>query len=218
MHHGIATAIASDFWIAGEIARNFRSEKQIWPFFIAKCIATATVSLPQRNRNLFPRKNRCVQFHRVNESQNSTANHRQQTVHLVQHSLPLFGFFPLCLCEGPNAQTFNTEYDLNKVQNKGTQGVTRNFLQSLPLSGTPVVQSYWSPRHAYHHGAGCPQHLGHKAGRHDTNPYVLVHVHIRCHTNLEELPGRPANHNKLDVFEAPVAMTPQQKDLKTLNS
>ena len=70
------------FWIAGEIARNFRSDKQIWPFFIAKCIATATVSLPQRNRNLFPRKNRCVQFDRVNESQTSTANHRRETVHL----------------------------------------------------------------------------------------------------------------------------------------
>ena len=70
------------FWIAGEIARNFRSEKQIWPPFIAKCIAAATVSLPQRNRNLFPRKNRCVQFDRVNESQTSTANHRLETVHL----------------------------------------------------------------------------------------------------------------------------------------
>ena len=31
-----------------------------------------------RNRNLFPRKNRCVQFDCVNESQNSTANHRRQ--------------------------------------------------------------------------------------------------------------------------------------------
>ena len=82
MHHGIATAIASDFWIADEIARNFRSEKQIWPFFIAKCIATATVSLPQRNRNLFPRKNRFTQFDRINESQTSTANHRRETVHL----------------------------------------------------------------------------------------------------------------------------------------
>ena len=70
------------FWIAGEIARNFHSEKQIRPFFIAKRIATATVSLPQRNRNLFPRKNRCVQFDRVNESQTSTANHRRETVHL----------------------------------------------------------------------------------------------------------------------------------------
>ena len=38
------------FWIASEIARNFCSEKQIWPFFIAKCIATATVSSPQKNR------------------------------------------------------------------------------------------------------------------------------------------------------------------------
>ena len=80
------------FWIAGEIARNFRSEKQIWPFFIAKCIATATVSLPQRNRNLFPRKNRCVQFDRVNESQTSTANHRRETVHLApdhdSHKIP----------------------------------------------------------------------------------------------------------------------------------
>ena len=71
------------FGIAGEIARNFSSEKQIWPFFIAKCIATATESLPQRNRNLFPRKNRWVQFDRVNESQTSTANHRRETVHLV---------------------------------------------------------------------------------------------------------------------------------------
>ena len=54
-------------------------------FFIAKCIATATVSLPQRNRNLFPRKNRCVQFDRVNESQASTANRLQETVHLGQN-------------------------------------------------------------------------------------------------------------------------------------
>ena len=82
VHHSIATAIASDFLIAGEIARNFRSEKRIWPFFIAKSIATTTVSLPQRNRNLFPRKNRCVQFDRVNESQTSTANHRRETVHI----------------------------------------------------------------------------------------------------------------------------------------
>ena len=52
---------------------------RVWPFFIAKRIATATVSLPQRNRNLFPRKNRCVQFDCVNESQTSTANHRQET-------------------------------------------------------------------------------------------------------------------------------------------
>ena len=52
------------------------------PFFIAKCIATATISLPQRNRNLFPRKNRCVQFDRVNESQTLTANHRREAVHL----------------------------------------------------------------------------------------------------------------------------------------
>ena len=52
------------------------------PFFIAKCIAAATVSLPQRNRNLFPRKNRCVQFDRANESQTLTANHRREKVHL----------------------------------------------------------------------------------------------------------------------------------------
>ena len=74
------------FGIADEIARNFRNEKQIWPFFIAKCIATATVSLPQRNRNLFPRKNRCVEFDCVNESQASTANHRRETVHLAKNA------------------------------------------------------------------------------------------------------------------------------------
>ena len=73
------------FCIASEIARNFRSEKQIWPFCIAKCIATATVSLPQRNRIRFPRKNRCVQFDCVNESQTLTANHRRETVHLGLH-------------------------------------------------------------------------------------------------------------------------------------
>ena len=50
--------------------------------FHRKCIATATASLPQRNRNLFPRKNRCVEFDRVNGSQASTANHRRGTVHL----------------------------------------------------------------------------------------------------------------------------------------
>ena len=82
MHHGIATAIASDFRIADEIARNFRSEKPIWPSFIAKRIATATVSLPQKIASwnldklvgttcsysnttgpaMKPSKNRCVQF------------------------------------------------------------------------------------------------------------------------------------------------------------
>ena len=67
---------------------HLRNEKQIWPFFIAKCIATATVSLPQRNRNLFPRKNRCVQFERANESQTSTANHRRETVHLARRPSP----------------------------------------------------------------------------------------------------------------------------------
>ena len=50
--------------------------------FHRKGIATAIVSLPQRNRNLFPRKNRCVQFDRIGESQTSTANHRRETVHL----------------------------------------------------------------------------------------------------------------------------------------
>ena len=99
MHHGIATAIASDFLpFAGEIARTFHSEKQIWSFFKG-----ATVSLPQRNRNLFPRKNRCVQFDRVNESQASTASHRRETVHLgwkfrkgiKRHSPALT---PMCVC------------------------------------------------------------------------------------------------------------------------
>ena len=37
------------FWIADEVARNFGNEKQLWPFLIAKCIATATVSLPNKN-------------------------------------------------------------------------------------------------------------------------------------------------------------------------
>ena len=36
-----------------ELARNLRNEKQIYPFFIAKRIATATVSLPQQNRLLY---------------------------------------------------------------------------------------------------------------------------------------------------------------------
>ena len=43
VHHGIATAVAiAIFWIAGEIARNFRSKKQIWPIFHRKM---------HRNRN-----------------------------------------------------------------------------------------------------------------------------------------------------------------------
>ena len=37
---------------------------------------------------------------------------------------------------------------VNKVQNRGSQGyergTARNFLHSFPLSGTPVVQSYWA--------------------------------------------------------------------------
>ena len=83
MHHGIATAIASDFLNRRRNRKEFpQREAKILPFFIAKCIATATVSLPQRNRNLFPRKNRSVQFDRVNESQTLTANHRRETVHL----------------------------------------------------------------------------------------------------------------------------------------
>ena len=100
MHHGIATAIASDFWIADEIARNFRNEKQLWPFFIAKRIATATVSLPQNKRllesgqasghhlQLFnvggltmkPTKIAAYSFDHVKESLTSTANHRRESV------------------------------------------------------------------------------------------------------------------------------------------
>ena len=74
------------FWIGGSIARIFGRGKQIWPFFIVKCIATATVSLPRRNRNLFPRKNRCVQFDRVNKLQALIANHRRETVQLELYS------------------------------------------------------------------------------------------------------------------------------------
>ena len=84
MHHGIATAIASDFLNRRRNRKEFPQRGANFAIFlIAKCIATATVSFPQRNRNLFPRKNRCVQFDRVNESQASTANHRRETVHLA---------------------------------------------------------------------------------------------------------------------------------------
>ena len=38
------------FWIADKIARNLRADKQIWTIFIARCIRTATVSLPRKNR------------------------------------------------------------------------------------------------------------------------------------------------------------------------
>ena len=82
MHHGIATAIASDFLNRRRNRKEFPQREANLAIFIAKRIATATVSLPQRNRNLFSRKNRCVQFDRVNESQTSTANHRRETVHL----------------------------------------------------------------------------------------------------------------------------------------
>ena len=76
VHHGIATAIASDF-LNRRRNRRKSPQREIWPFFITKCIATATTSLPQRNRNLFSRKNRCVQFDRVNKSQASSANSRE---------------------------------------------------------------------------------------------------------------------------------------------
>ena len=82
MHHGIATAIASDFLNRRRNRKEFPQREANLAIFIAKCIARTSVSLPQRNRNLFPRKNRCVQFDRVNESQTSTANHRRETVHL----------------------------------------------------------------------------------------------------------------------------------------
>ena len=83
MHHGIATAIASDFLNRRRNRKEFPQRGANFAIFlIAKCIATATVSFPQRNRNLFPRKNRCVQFDRVNESQTLTANHRREMVHL----------------------------------------------------------------------------------------------------------------------------------------
>ena len=66
MHRGIATAIASDFLLnRRQNRKEFLQREANLPFFIAKCIATVTVSLPQRNRNLFPRKNRCVQFDHV---------------------------------------------------------------------------------------------------------------------------------------------------------
>ena len=60
------------FWTAGEIARNFHSKT---PRNRNRIVA-AEKSQP------IPRKNRCVQFDRVNESQASTANHRRETVHL----------------------------------------------------------------------------------------------------------------------------------------
>ena len=70
LNHGIATAIASDFL---NRKRNRKESPQR---------EANSVSLPQRNRNLLPRKNRCVQFDRVDESQTLTANHRRETVHL----------------------------------------------------------------------------------------------------------------------------------------
>ena len=98
------------FWIASEIARNFRSEKQIWssqnasqppPYRYHREIAT--VSLPQRNCDLFPGKNRCVQFDIVNKSQTLTANHLREMVHLVGRlsgvgGIPIFG--PLVILWG----------------------------------------------------------------------------------------------------------------------
>ena len=71
------------FWIADKIAGNLHSEKQIWPFLIAKRIATAAASLPQKKIASYnldelvgttcsysmwltlqwnPQKNCCVQF------------------------------------------------------------------------------------------------------------------------------------------------------------
>ena len=51
LFHGKTT---SDFLTHKRDRKEFL--QQISPFFIAKCIATATVSLPQRNRNLFPER------------------------------------------------------------------------------------------------------------------------------------------------------------------
>ena len=73
---------ASDFLNRRRNRKEFPQREANLAIFIAKCIATATVPLPQRNRNLFPRKSRCVQFDRVNKSQTLTANHRRETVHL----------------------------------------------------------------------------------------------------------------------------------------
>ena len=86
--------------------RNFCSEKQIWPFFIAKRITTATASLPPKNRilesgqvcglhlQLFNvggltmklSKIAAYSFDRSNESQTSTANVRRETVHLAPNT------------------------------------------------------------------------------------------------------------------------------------
>ena len=87
---------------------NFRNEKQIWPFFVAKRIAAATVSLPTKKKqrlleseqacghhlqlfnvgglSMKPSKIAAYNFDRVSQSQTSTANrHRRETVHLALH-------------------------------------------------------------------------------------------------------------------------------------
>ena len=129
------------FWIADEIARNFHSvtvRSKFGHSFIAERIATATVSLPQKNRlleygqacghhlqlfnvggltmkqfKLF-KKIAPYNFDRINESQTSPANHRQETVHLGDGFLNMFqktahlqpGFRAGLGCLGPGFPVF----------------------------------------------------------------------------------------------------------------
>ena len=47
------------FCVADEMNRSFGSEKQICPFVIVKCIATTTVSLPQKKNRLLESGQAC---------------------------------------------------------------------------------------------------------------------------------------------------------------
>ena len=82
MHHGIATAIASDFLNRRRNRKEFPQREANLAIFHRKMhrnrnrIVTAEKSQP------IPQKESLRTVDRVNESQNSTANHRRQTVHL----------------------------------------------------------------------------------------------------------------------------------------
>ena len=74
MHHGIATAIASHFLNRRRHRKEFLQRDanlailqcKMHRIFHRKMHRNRNVSLPQSKRDLFPRKNHCVRFDRVN--------------------------------------------------------------------------------------------------------------------------------------------------------
>ena len=83
VRHGIAAAIAIDFLNRPRNREEFPQREANLAILHRKMHRKRNRIVTAENRNLFPRKNRCVEFDDVNEWQTSTANHRWETVHIA---------------------------------------------------------------------------------------------------------------------------------------